>query len=277
MTNDVYIENLVKLGLSLREARVYLTLLNRKNYTAKEISTVSGIQNQKIYTVLRNLINKDMCIEKTGKIKQYKAVEPDIVFKSLIERYKRDFKFNLNKKQQIAVKLTNNLSALYNKNVNRNDPIDYIEVLKDIAHIRNKWLYLLKNAKKEVLVFNKPPSSIPITHTENLNNEIYSLNKKVKFKGIYEYDEIIKSQETLKVISMLNSKGEDVRVVDDLPMKLAIFDNRITMLALNDTISLKPSITTMIINHESFAKAQKYVFQSIWEKATPFEKLNFNK
>ncbi len=46
---------------------------------------------------------------------------------------------------------------------------------------------------------------------------------------------------------------------------------KITMFALNDPISLKPSITTMIINHPSFAMTLKYVFESIWEKAIPFE------
>jgi len=46
---------------------------------------------------------------------------------------------------------------------------------------------------------------------------------------------------------------------------------KITMFALNDPISLKPSITTMIKNHPSFAMTLKYVFESIWEKAIPFE------
>jgi len=43
------------------------------------------------------------------------------------------------------------------------------------------------------------------------------------------------------------------------------------MFALDDPISLKPSITTLVINHPSFTKALKYVFESCWEKAMPFE------
>ncbi len=54
-------------------------------------------------------------------------------------------------------------------------------------------------------------------------------------------------------------------------MKLAIIDEHITMLALNDPISLTPSITTMIVTHPSFATAQKEVFNSYWQKSVTHE------
>jgi HTH-type transcriptional regulator, sugar sensing transcriptional regulator len=38
------------------------------------------------------------------------------------------------------------------------------------------------------------------------------------------------------------------------------------MFALNDPVSLQESITTLIVNHPSFAIALKNVFNSYWEK-----------
>ncbi len=59
-------------------------------------------------------------------------------------------------------------------------------------------------------------------------------------------------------------------------MKLAISDETITMLALTDRISMKPSITTMIIDHPSFARAQKKVFESYWNDAITIEDFKNN-
>ena len=77
-----------------------------------------------------------------------------------------------------------------------------------------------------------------------------------------------------EIISSWAAAGEESRIIEELPMKMIIFDEKITMFSLNDPISLKPSITTMIINHPSFAMALKYVFESIWEKAMPFQEFN---
>ncbi len=58
--------------------------------------------------------------------------------------------------------------------------------------------------------------------------------------------------------------GEDLKVIEQLPMKMMIIDEKITMLALNDPVSMKPSITTIMINHPSFAMTQKKVFERYW-------------
>ena len=260
MKNEEYIKRLVEVGLLPREARVYLALLNKNSFTATEISKVSGIPRQKIYEILDNIIKKGICVEKVGKVKRYKAVEPESVFSGLIEQYKE--------KEKLALELSNDLSALYEKNRVRFDPLEYIEVLKDKKQIHKRWLYQFSKAKKEILAFTKAPYTTPVTKDMNAETEV--LKRKVKIRGIYEYQDTIK-EEFLKVISLWISGGEKARIVEELPMKMVIFDEKITMFALNDPVSLKPSITTMIINHAGFAKAQKYIFESVWEKAMPFE------
>ena len=262
MKNKEYIKRLVEVGLLPREARIYLALLNKNSFTATEIAKVSGIPRQKIYEILDNIIKKGICIEKIGKVKKYKAMEPESVFSGLIEQYKE--------KEKLALELSNDLSALYEKNRERIDPLEYIEVLKDKKLIHKKWISLESEAKQEIIAFTKAPYSAPFS--ENVDVEIDLLKRKLKIRGIYEYNDIMYSEkEGIKIISSLVSAGEEARVIKELPMKMVIFDEKITMFALNDPISLKSSITTMIINHPSFAKSLKYVFESIWEKAMPFE------
>jgi sugar-specific transcriptional regulator TrmB len=260
MDKNKYIKKLVEVGLLPREARIYFALLSKNSFTATEIAKVSGIPRQKIYEILDNIIKKGICVEKVGKVKQYKAMEPESVLRGLIEKYKE--------KEKLALKLSDDLSALYEKNREQIDPLEYIEVFKNKGQIRRRWFELQKNAKQEILAFTKAPYTISLS--ENIDEESNTIKRGVTIKSIYEYKDVI-YEDLVSVISSWVFAGEKARIVKELPIKLAIFDEKITMLALNDPVSLKPTITTIIINHPSFAKAQRYVFESIWEKAMPFE------
>ena len=255
---------LTSLGLSVNEAKTYLALLVKNSMTVNEIAQISGVPRAKLYGVITKLITKGFCIEKAGDIKRYKAVNPNVVVDKLNENYQKQ----IEQRRIIAKNFSDSIFSIYQQNINKTDPLEYIEILKDKRLIRARWFTLQKNAKKEILVFTKPPYSA--LFSENVDTEISLLKRKVKVRGIYEYKNILK-EEFLKIVYLWSSAGEEVRIVDKLPMKLAIIDNKITMLALNDPVSLKPSITTMIINHPSFAMAQKYVFESIWQNSMTFE------
>jgi sugar-specific transcriptional regulator TrmB len=252
---------IIDFGLTIREAKVYTTLFRKKDFTASEIQQLVDIPRTKVYEVLHQLISKGMCTEKKiGRYKKYEAVNPVSVFDKLLQ--------DLSVKENIANKILKILSPIYEQRKEKDNPLEYIEVLKDKKQIHKKWISLFRKAKQEILGFTKAPYTAPFT--EDMNDEIDALKSKVNIRSIYEYKDVIK-EELVKVISFWVSAGEEARVIKELPMKMIIFDEKITVFALNDPISLKPSITTMIINHPSFAKALKYVFESVWEKAIPFE------
>jgi hypothetical protein len=54
-------------------------------------------------------------------------------------------------------------------------------------------------------------------------------------------------------------------------MKLAIIDGTITMISLADRISMKPELTSMIVNHPSLANAMKTVFYTYWNMGMTVE------
>ncbi|MDP8315244.1 MAG: helix-turn-helix domain-containing protein [Candidatus Celaenobacter antarcticus] len=259
------VDNLEKLGLSKREAEIYIALLKKKEFSAPELASITTVPRTKVYDILQNLENKGLCTStQINNRKKYRAIGPKIAFQNVIFEYEK----KLITKREIANQVGDELHSLFEKNTSENDPLEYIEVLKDIKQIRERWLGLLKNANKEILAFTKQPYSLPFS--EDMDEEIDALKRNVKIRGVYEYKDIVKN-DVLSVLSAWISAGEEVKIIEELPMKLFIIDEKITMLALNDPISFKPSMTTIIINHYSFAMAQKYVFESIWEKAMSFE------
>lgn len=265
-------------GLTKREAQIYLALLQKKEFAASEIASIVTIGRTKIYEIIPNLVAKGLCseIQKDGK-KIYCSVEPKIALKNLLAFFQREYDEVLTKKEKLINELEVNLGQIYSKNAKKSDNLDYIEVIKDRNQIRNKWLTLQKNLEFEELVFNKAPYSI--TPVENIEHEREILDKKIVCKGIYECENISSESaqnEFIKMLDMYSNLGEIVKVIEKLPMKLAIIDEKITMLALNDPVSMKPSITTVVINHPSFAIAQKEVFESYWNKAIPFDDFKKN-
>lgn len=249
---------IIELGLPVREAKVYTTLFQKREFTAVEIQQLTDIPSTKVYDVLRQLIGKGMCKEKkVGRHKKYEAVNPETVFSQIQDDFEE--------KKNIAKSASTILSSIFEEREEEDNPLDYIEVLKDKNQIHSRWVEYQRNVKKEILAFTKAP----YTHSsfnDNIDDEFNALRKGVTIRSIYEYKDMTdKDRET--IISSWIASGEEARIVEELPVKMAIFDERITMISLNDPISLKPSLTTMIVNHPSFAKTMKYIFNSIWEKA----------
>lgn len=268
------IGKLEQFGISKREAEVYIALLQKKEFTAPELSKITTITRTKIYDHLEKLIHKGLCYEnlRNGQ-KFYTAVNPKFVLNDII----RNYELEIEQKKLDAQVLESELVSIHMGNQDILSPVSYIEVLTDVSQIRARWLDIQKNAQKEILVFTKPPYTRRVQN--NLEEEAILIKNNLLIKSIYEYgnssgeelDDLISGVEAFQKI------GEQGRVINELPMKLLICDETVTMLALNDRVSLKPSITTIIIDHPSYAKAQKEVFNVYWEKAITVEEFRNNK
>lgn len=269
------LNHLQMLDIPRREAEVYIALLQKKFFSAAEIAKITTINRTKIYEVLQSLVRKGFCSEaiKNGN-KFYSSVNPQIVIKNILSDY--------DGKRKVADKLSIELTKLYDKKDMDSNKLDYIEVMTDIGQIRNKWIQLQSSTKYEMLGFNKSPHSMP--DKENMKHQAKMMKKKkIISRGIYEIAELYTGTnptEFLPAFEFYESLGEECRVIEKLPMKMMIMDEKITMLALNDSVSMQPSITTIIIDHPSFAQAQKEVFEVHWAKALTlkeFKKLNKGK
>lgn len=259
------IEKLQSLNIPKREAEIYLALLHRKEFSAGEISKITSISRNKSYEILQNLVKKGLCNESyRNGIKVFSCIEPKIVIDSILSDYER--------KKKLADEIKVSLTELFEENGTNDSPLDYIEVLTDKEQIKEKYMTLQKNTKKEQLVFSKPPYAVGFG--ENLDEEADSIKNKVINRGIYEYKDLTSEEikNLIKGIESYQEIGEEVRVIEELPMKLIISDETITMFALNDRISLKQAITSIVIDHPNYAKAQKEIFESYWARGITLEK-----
>lgn len=271
---DTKISKLNQIGLPNREAEIYLALLQKYEFTAPELTKLTNVTRSKIYELLQNLIHKGACSEsyKDGQ-KVYRAIEPKLAIQNIISKRKNELELEIAQMNQAGISIENELVVLHENGADIDEPLNYIEILTDKEQIRERWLSIQRNAKKEIFAFTKPPYTANLI--DNVEDETGIITNNVKVRGIYEYKDLNSEEisNLIKMIEMFEKIGEEARIIKELPMKLAVIDETITMLALKDRISLKPSITTVVINHPDFATAQKEVFESYWEKSLTIKEL----
>jgi sugar-specific transcriptional regulator TrmB len=282
-------EKLTKFGLNSYEAKSYISLLDRNNLTASEISRITGIPRARVYETMENLMVKGLCNLIPGKFKKYGATNPSILKEELMNSELRKLKIkreNLNNEitkidkefsslQDITDDFISELNPLFERNQGRGDPLDYIEVIKDPYQISKKFMQLLSAAKEEVLSFVKPPytrSRPKLKEQIDVGEEI--LKSGTRFKVIYEIPTDEEEKRWLfELIQSSVRAGEEARVIKELPIKLAIFDSKIVLYTLEDPVSHKISLTTQIVEHRALAKCLMMLFNYLWEQGLDYHVL----
>ncbi|MBE0539565.1 MAG: hypothetical protein IH620_07620 [Ignavibacterium sp.] len=279
------ITKLQQIGLTKREAEVYIALLQRKEFTAPELTKITTITRTKIYEILQNLVHKGICTEsnRNGN-KVFRSINPKIALKNIVNNYEQiveekkiDFeqkqKIDIEQKRRAADLLEKELVSFHKNSSDSFEPFDYIEVLTDKRQIGEKWVDIQQRTKKELLVFTKPPYTTPSLE-DNIEKEKEIFKKQnIVIKGLYEYDGLSTEElkDLVKTVEIYQEIGEEARLIEKLPMKLVISDETLVMFALNDRISLKPNITSMVVDHPSYATALKKVFESYWADGVSIE------
>jgi len=294
MNRALILKRFKDIGLSSNEAKSYLCLLQRDTLTVPEVSKLAGIPPPNAYRSLEKLMSKGLCISKPGPTKKYAASDPssledkflgqvDEAIKIELENLKEKLNHGLKEKQkEISQKrkaakeniksLITELTPEYEKSRLETNPLDYIQIIKDPYQMHKKFMQLVAETKEEHLAFVKPPYSGAREGIEqHFAQQVEPLRQGIRIRGIYE---IPKDKEEIEwwfnTIDAAGKHGEEARVIKELPMKMAIFDERIVMLALEDPVSKQISVTTQIIEHRSLAKGLKVLFETFWERAEDY-------
>jgi len=284
--NSTSISSLQALGLNAYEAKAYLALLERNTLTATEVANLSGIPRARVYETLQTLLTKGLCALRPGRFKTYGAANPTAVKEALLPGTQRKIDTELETLQEEQRKLVlkkkkmssdaddviNSLVPIYEKGLSDHSPLEYIEIIKDPYQMHKKFVQLVAETREEHLAFVKPPySGARERIEEHFAQQVEPLRQGIRIRGIYE---IPKDKEEIewwfKTIDTAAKHGEEARVIKELPMKMAIFDERIVMLALEDPVSKQISLTTQIVEHRSLAKGLKVLFETFWEQAEDY-------
>lgn len=270
MRKPAIINALQKFGMTEKEARLYLAMMEKPEATAADLHRITGVVRTKIYEVLEQMISKGFCKERVENKRRYFRAIPPAEVKAMFEhRWESEEEW----RRQTAEKVFGTLEGTFTRYQSSDRTLDFIEVMRSREQINQRYLAEIGSAEKEVLTFNRSPYACldPEVLEEQEDADFSCLNKGVHSQTIYMLEEQYWSWLQPHIEGMVKA-GEDARISEHLPMKMFIFDRKKVMLALpavpGDT---EADFTMLVVEDPGFSESCLDLFHMYWGKSLTFE------
>ncbi len=147
MSENELLEEIVaklrSLGLTTYEARAYLVLVKRGVMTSTEIAREARIPQPRVYDVLRGLEEKGLILVSEGRPRLYRAEEPRVALKRLLEAIER----RIREEYERTVNMLENIITRSSRTSSED-----IWKIESTQKIKDKLLEVVENAEYELLV-----------------------------------------------------------------------------------------------------------------------------
>lgn len=246
---------LQKFGLSEKEAKVYLALLEIGSAAVSETAQKAKINRTTTYDILENLIAYGL-VSYVGEenSKHYAAENPELLI-SFLENKSKEFKH----KSEEASKILPELKGTYNL-IPHKPKVKYYEGDEGITAMYEDSL----TAKTEILSW----LDIQVTHDFSFEyfNEYYRrrVEKGIHIKAIVNEDRL--SREFKKI------SPEFLREMRIVPREMMvgtpecyIYDDKVSFMSVKERFGV-------IIESKDIADAQRKLYQLAWERAKELDK-----
>ena len=266
MSDPQKLENLTSIGLTRYEAAVYLSLLERQDFTPSQVASRAQVPRQRIYDVLASLCDRGLCVERrSGRQRLFQAIDPSSALPNLVQEKQRQYEAEIARQNQQTKELVTALAPLYLAGHKTQDPLAYIEVLSEPNRIVERGSNLAQSAQESITVFFTYPSLLG--YEEGLKLVKNPLERGITYRSIYEYS-IWEDPSSRDFIRQCQEWGQEVRFVPEVPFKMQLFDERTILLSLQDPLVSTPSFTALSINHPGLAKMLQIAFETLWREGT---------
>lgn len=270
------IKKLEILGFTIYESKVFMVLMSGHNMTAAEIAEKAKIPRTSVYDILKSFAEKGYCNEiQTSTKLRYEMIDPDVIQ----GRIQRDINTEHRKKSTELTSSFNVLKSLYKSNAPDENKVD-VELIKGFNKYRVvKFMELLKNSEKEMLLMNKMEGHVSHELDEEVINffkrggvirSIYesSLDFKLEKKGLWVSPT---KEDIAELLFNFQKEGEQIKLAKKVPQNMAIFDQHIVFLSLSDLTIPKNNRTDVIIRNKNFAVYMIELFESYWAKSSTLD------
>lgn len=264
---DQQIEQLSGLGLNRYEAAVYLSLLGRQGFTPAQAAARSGVPRQRIYDVLASLSTRGLCIERhVDGQRVFYAADPAAALPALLDERQRQFEGEQERLRSQSAQLVAALAPAFAAGSDLADPLDYVDVLLDRRRVSERAVSLAQSAEREICVCFKRP--LIGSAEENFAEVRGPLGRGLRYRAIYERG-LLDDPELLDWARQFVAWGQQARVVEQLPIKLNLYDARVALLSLQDPITGAASLTALCVTHPGFVQMLSIAFEGLWSRAEP--------
>lgn len=256
-----------QLGLSPYEARVLLALMRLGSANTAHLARVAQVPRTSTYQILEELNVKGLAqrVSVRGP-----AIWATPARSEVFDRIDANEEERLRDHRRRTLRLRELVEEqLPDESIGAGP---YVHVVQGAHQVSSIYERIVGQAREELLVFNRPPYS---EGAEQVSPAVMSaLRQGLTSKVLYERAqwEHENSAGFREAMAVYHRAGVEARLVDDLPLKLAIVDRKVALLAMADPVL--PEIgfpTTLLVEHPGYAALQADAFEARWSTATPVE------
>jgi HTH-type transcriptional regulator, sugar sensing transcriptional regulator len=253
---------LQQVGLNAYEARSYLVLMGHPRFKALELAARAHVPRQKIYEVLDSLVEKGFAQVVQEKTKLFSAVDPSLAIPGYLARRSKAMQNELTEQARLATGLIEDLRTAFVEGQYGQGTLDFLNLVNDPTQTAIHYRRMLTTVRQEFAEFSRPPFAVdPLD--EQLVKE--SAGRGVRCRLLIEAGPI--DAEHGGRLNDYREHGVEIRFLDRLPLKLALFDSRLGLVALLDPVLTRPSWTAVVFDHLGFAEAMAGLFENYWARA----------
>jgi sugar-specific transcriptional regulator TrmB/DNA-binding CsgD family transcriptional regulator len=245
------------IGLSAEAELVYERLLDGGPVTAAELATATGLGDQLVRKALHGLEERDLARRTPESPPRYAAPDPDVALDILLLRREEEIK-------RARVRATE-LSERFRRAAARQDPSQLVEVVSGREAVLERSRNIAGSARKELRGLDKPPYA-----TGRFGNVTESVVRRgVTVRTIYEQAAVETRGEITGDIMEGARRGEQDRILPQLPTKLILVDDRIAIIPLQAAPAVLES--AVVIHASALLEAISAMFEALWRVALPLD------
>jgi sugar-specific transcriptional regulator TrmB len=249
-------DNLVKIGISPDEARVYMVLLTTPNIPASSIAKRAHISSRPlVYKVLQDLEAKGLCEKKDtpGAVSTFFPLHPS-KFEEIAKKRETEAYQAARAVENVVEALTSQFSVLLGK-----PGIRYVEGEKGIKYILDDSL----KAQTEILQY--VDVEIVETRYKSINDAYIKSRERL---GVKKKLLLLDTPFVRNLYAGVSETVSEVRLIardqNPYPVSMQIYDNKVSYLTL-----IPGKEIGMIIEDVNITAMHRHLFLELYKKATP--------
>ncbi|HET7489558.1 MAG TPA: helix-turn-helix domain-containing protein [Acidimicrobiales bacterium] len=259
------------LGLSPYETRVLLALLRTGSSNSSQLARLADVPRTSTYAVLESLSEKGLVHRLPGDgPSMWGTPGPDEVLERLEsakeaaqEEQLRLYRGRIEDARRLLAETVLEQPAL---------SLPYVHFVRGAAQVKKAYEQLIGGAEREVLMFNRPPYT---WDPEQVNPAVLDLLERgVETRVLYQAAQWRDAEAAEFRASHLeyHRAGVQARLVEALPIKLAIGDRRVALTGMRG--SLQPVDdrgipTNLLIEDPGMAEVLAHAFEHLWAEGEP--------
>ncbi|GIH10730.1 hypothetical protein Rhe02_87970 [Rhizocola hellebori] len=247
---------LAVLGLTAQEEAVYRLMLGRSSVEATDLAMMAALSERQVAQALTGLIARGL-ISATAK-DTYTAAPPAVALGSLISERREELR---TAEVALATFAEEHRSAMAGRTIG-----DLIEVIIGVDALRQRFLQVQHAATDQLRMFVTAPF-VAVPPGEN-TAEHAAVDRGVAVRVILDRSAMTEAGMVAEIVDSLRY-GVQIRVVQELPMKLVLADTDLGLVPLAIQAGVTPG--AVLLQRSGLLAALDALFETTWRRAYPLE------